>query len=161
MKNYLERARKLLEESMKGENPFDKYKIIKPVQTFYSFVNAKPENYSFQGIDKESILSISKSLEAFDIEYLSFDSLTNPESIWSSNFKSKCEEFLPSYSGVKFEYCILKLLLECELDKISNYDNKISNDDLNDREIKNLDILLDRKIQLLKKFSDKLKLLLY
>jgi len=131
------------------------------VQTFYSFVNAKPENYSFQGIDKESILSISKSLEAFDIEYLSFDSLTNPESIWSSNFKSKCEEFLPSYSGVKFEYCILKLLLECELDKISNYDNKISNDDLNDREIKNLDILLDRKIQLLKKFSDKLKLLLY
>ena len=131
------------------------------MQTFYSFVNAKPENYSFQGIDKESILSISKSLEAFDIEYLSFDSLTNPESIWSSNFKSKCEEFLPSYSGVKFEYCILKLLLECELDKISNYDNKISNDDLNDREIKNLDILLDRKIQLLKKFSDKLKLLLY
>ena len=130
------------------------------MQTFYSFVNAKPENYSFQGIDKESILSISKSLEAFDIEYLSFDSLTNPESIWSSNFKSKCEEFLPSYSGVKFEYCILKLLLECELDKISNYDNKISNDDLNDREIKNLDILLDRKIQLLKKFSDKLKLLL-
>ena len=130
------------------------------MQTFYNFVNAKPENYSFRGIDKESILSISKSLEALDIDYLSFDSLTNPESIWSSNFKSKCEEILPSYSGVKFEYCILKLLLECELDKISNCDSKISNDDLNDREIKNLDILLNRKIQLLTKFSDRLKLLL-
>jgi hypothetical protein len=34
MKSYLERGRKLLEESMKGVNPFDKYKPEVPSGVF-------------------------------------------------------------------------------------------------------------------------------
>jgi len=34
MKSYLERGRKLLEESMKGVNPFDKYKPEVPTGVF-------------------------------------------------------------------------------------------------------------------------------
>mmetsp|Transcript_11854 Transcript_11854/g.20046 ORF Transcript_11854/g.20046 Transcript_11854/m.20046 type:complete len:574 (-) Transcript_11854:171-1892(-) len=50
MKNYLERARGLLEESMKGVNPFDKYKPEVPTGYFL-----KPGQQEFLEFEKEGV----------------------------------------------------------------------------------------------------------
>ena len=50
MKNYLERARGLLESSMKGVNPFDKYKPEVPTGVFL-----KPGEAQFDEFEKEGI----------------------------------------------------------------------------------------------------------
>jgi len=50
MKNYLERARGLLEASMKGVNPFDKYKPEVPTGVFL-----KPGEAQFDEFEKEGV----------------------------------------------------------------------------------------------------------
>jgi UDP-sugar pyrophosphorylase len=56
MKNYLERARKLLEESMKGENPFDKYKPEVPTGIFL-----KPGEQEFTNMEDEGLKELHKT----------------------------------------------------------------------------------------------------
>ena len=50
MKNYLERGRKLLESSMKGENPFDKYKPEVPTGIFLKPHEAEFAEYEDLGL---------------------------------------------------------------------------------------------------------------
>jgi UDP-sugar pyrophosphorylase len=56
MKNYLERARRLLEESMKGENPFDKYKPEVPTGIFL-----KPGEQEFTLMEDEGLKELHKT----------------------------------------------------------------------------------------------------
>ena len=56
MKNYLERARRLLEESMKGENPFDKYKPEVPTGIFL-----KPGEQEFTLMEDEGSKELHKT----------------------------------------------------------------------------------------------------
>lgn len=55
MKNYLERGRKLLESSMKGENPFDKYKPEVPTGIFL-----KPSEAEFYYYEELGLQELSK-----------------------------------------------------------------------------------------------------
>lgn len=50
MKSYLERGRKLLEESMKGVNPFDKYKPEVPTGVFLKPGEAQMEEFENEGL---------------------------------------------------------------------------------------------------------------
>ena len=50
MKSYLERGRKLLEESMKGVNPFDKYKPEVPSGVFLKPGEAQMEEFENEGL---------------------------------------------------------------------------------------------------------------
>lgn len=56
MKNYLERGRKLLESSMKGENPFDKYKPEVPTGIFL-----KPSEAEFYYYEELGLKELSKT----------------------------------------------------------------------------------------------------
>lgn len=56
MKNYLERGRKLLESSMKGENPFDKYKPEVPTGIFLK--PGEPDLYYYEELGLKELSKV-------------------------------------------------------------------------------------------------------
>jgi len=54
MKSYLERGRKLLEESMKGVNPFDKYKPEVPTGVYLKPGEAQMDEFEAEGLKQLS-----------------------------------------------------------------------------------------------------------
>ena len=56
LKQYLERGRKLLESSMKGENPFDKYKPEVPTGIFL-----KPGEQAMDEMEAEGLKELHKT----------------------------------------------------------------------------------------------------